>query len=89
MSNSLLLSLSFSWFLSRYLSDVLSSHSVMRHGSGAEWSVVGAGGGCRRVRGGSCYWGGVVAGEWAAGPGRHPQHPHCPAAGLRAAAAVR
>lgn len=61
----------------------------MRHGSGAaEWSVVGAGGGCRRVGGSSCYGGGVVAGQRAAGPGRHPQRPHRPAAGLYADAAV-
>lgn len=60
----------------------------MRHGSGAEWSVVGAGGGCGRVGGGSCYWGGIVAGQRAAGPGRHPQHPHRPAAALSAAAAL-
>ena len=79
----------FLFFRSRYLSDVLSPHSVMRHGSGAEWSVVGAGGGCRRVRGGSCYRGGVVAGKRAAGPGRHPQRPRRAAAGLCAAAAVR
>lgn len=73
---------------SPYLSNVLSARSVMRHGSGAEWSVVGAGGGCGRVGGSSCYWGGIVAGQWAAGPGRHPQHPHRPAAALGAAAAV-
>lgn len=79
-------SLCISCFPSRYLSDVLSR--VMHHGSGAEWSVVGAGGWCCRVGCGSCYRSGVMAGQWAAGCGRYPQHPHCPAAGLYAAAAV-
>lgn len=70
----------------RYLSDVLPC--VMRHGSGVEWSVVGAGGGRRRLGSGGGHRCGVVARHWASGPGRGPQCPHRAAAGVRAAAAV-
>lgn len=75
-------------FPSWYQSDVLFPHSVMCHGSSAEWSVVGAGGRRRRVGDGSFYWCGVVAGERAADLDRHPQHPHRFAAGVGAAAAL-
>lgn len=62
----------------------------MRHGSGAEWRVVGAGGGRGGLRsGGGGYWSGVVAGQRPTGPGRRPQRTHCTAAGVRAAVAVR
>ncbi|XP_061912575.1 phosphoprotein associated with glycosphingolipid-enriched microdomains 1 isoform X2 [Entelurus aequoreus] len=64
----------------------------MRHGSSADWSVVGAGGGRGRVRvsGGSRggRGGGRHAGRWAAGPGGYPEHPRHPATGVRHAAAV-
>lgn len=60
----------------------------MRHGSSAEWSVVGARGRYRGVGSGGSYGGGVVARQWAADPGPDSERPHCPAAGLCAAAAV-
>lgn len=62
---------------------------VMHHGSAAEWSVVGARGGCGQLGGGSCNWSGVMVGKWAAGSGYRAQRPHCPAAGLCAVAALR
>lgn len=62
----------------------------MRHGSGAEWRVVGAGGGRGGIRGGGGgHRSGVVAGQRPTGPRRRPQRTHGAAAGVRAAAAVR
>lgn len=69
-----------------YLSDAVSPHSVMCHGSGAEQCVVGTGGGRGGLTGGSWRQRDCGVGERTSAPGRHPQHPHCGAAGLSAGA---
>lgn len=71
-----------------YLSDAFSPHSVMCHGSGAERRVVGPGGGCRGLAGGSWRRRGCSAGERTSAPGCRPQRPHRGAAGLSAAASL-